>query len=98
MNQSEINAAGTNINEEELHFLSLIYSLSQAAWSWLGKQAHPGTQNVEKDLVQAKSMIDMLRVIQKKTRGNLTEKEQKIMDGIVSDLELNYVEEASKSS
>lgn len=98
MNQEKINDTGTGINEEELHFLSLIYSLSQAAWSWLGKQVHPGTQNVEKDLVQAKSMIDMLRVIQKKTRGNLTEKEQKIIDGIVSDLELNYVEEASKKS
>lgn len=86
------------VHEDELHFLSLIYSLSQAAWSWLGKQAHPVSQKIEVDLVQAKSMIDMLRVLQKKTQGNLTPKEQQILDGIVSDLELNYVEEAKKKS
>jgi hypothetical protein len=88
---------GTKISEEELHFLSLVYSLTQAAWSWMGKQANPVTQQTQIDLVQAKAMIDMLRIIQKKTAGNLTAKEQGILDGILSDLELNYVEESSKT-
>ena len=56
-----------------------------------------GTSLIKNNIsVQAKSMIDMLRVIRTKTEGNLTAKEQGILDGILSDLELNYVEESSK--
>ncbi len=88
--------AEAKINEEELSFLSLVYSLSQAAWSWLGKQVHPVSNQVQKDLKQAKSMIDMLRMLQKKTQGNLNPKEQQMIEGVLADLELNYVEESSK--
>jgi|WetSurMetagenome_2_1015567.scaffolds.fasta_scaffold1150609_1 hypothetical protein len=84
------------LNAEELSFLSLIYSLSQAAWSWLGKQNHPVSNKIEQDLAQAKSMIDMLRVLQQKTQGNLSAKEQDLLDNILSDLEICYVEESSK--
>lgn len=94
----ELEKNSTKVNEEELSFLSLIYSLSQAAWSWMGKQAHPTSNQVQKDLVQAKSMIDMLRMLQKKTQGNLSPKEQQILEGILADLELNYVEESTKSN
>jgi hypothetical protein len=90
--------AEAKINEEELSFLSLVYSLSQAAWSWLGKQAHPVNNQIQKDLKQAKAMIDMLRMLQKKTQGNLNPKEQQILEGILSDLELNYVEESTKTN
>ncbi len=88
--------AEAKLSEEELHFLSLVYSLTQAAWSWMGKQANPVTQQTQIDLVQAKSMIDMLRCIRTKTQGNLSAKEQSILDSVLSDLELNYVEESSK--
>jgi hypothetical protein len=90
--------AEAKINEEELSFLSLVYSLSQAAWSWLGKQAHPVNNQIQKDLKQAKAMIDMLRMLQIKTQGNLNPKEQQILEGILSDLELNYVEESTKTN
>ncbi|MBI5555467.1 MAG: DUF1844 domain-containing protein [Elusimicrobia bacterium] len=92
----ELKKNDTKVNEEEISFLSLIYSLSQAVWSWLGKQAHPASNQIQKDLVQAKSMIDMLRMLQRKTQGNLNPKEQQILEGILADLELNYVEESSK--
>ncbi len=94
----ELKKNDPKVNEEELSFLSLIYSLSQAAWSWLGKQAHPTSNQIQKDLVQAKSMIDMLRMLQKKTQGNLNPKEQQILEGTLADLELNYVEECSKAA
>jgi hypothetical protein len=96
MPEEKNEATEMNMSEEELPFLSLVYSLAQAAWSWLGKQAHPVTRQVETDLVQAKAMIDMLRVIRRKTEGNLTAKEQNILDNILSDLEINYVTESSK--
>lgn len=85
------------MNEEELSFLSLVYSLSQAAWSWLGKQAHPVNNQIQIDLKQAKSMIDMLRMLRKKTQGNLNPKEQQMIEGVLADLELNYVEESNKT-
>jgi hypothetical protein len=94
----ELEKDNTKINEEELGFLSLVYSLSQAAWSWMGKQAHPVSNQIQKDLKQAKSMIDMLRMLQKKTQGNLNPKEQQIIEGILADLELNYVEESAKTN
>ncbi len=93
----ELEKENAKVNEEELSFLSLVYSLSQAAWSWLGKQAHPVNNQIQKDLKQAKAMIDMLRMLQKKTQGNLNPKEQQIIEGILADLELNYVEESTKN-
>jgi hypothetical protein len=86
------------VNEEELSFLSLVYSLSQAAWSWMGKQAHPVNNQIQKDMKQAKAMIEMLRMLQKKTQGNLNPKEQQIIEGVLADLELNYVEESAKTN
>ncbi|MDD5491510.1 MAG: DUF1844 domain-containing protein [bacterium] len=91
---SELEKDNAITNEEELSFLSLVYSLSQAAWSWMGKQAHPVSNQIQKDLKQAKSMIDMLRMLQKKTQGHLNPKEQQMLEGILADLELNYVEES----
>jgi len=82
--------------EADYRFLTLVMSLSAAAWTQLGKIAHPVTQKVERDLEQAKMTIDFLRMLLEKTEGNRTPKEDELLSNTVSDLELNFADEMSK--
>jgi len=82
--------------EVDLRFLTLVMSLATAAWSQLGKIPHPSTQKIEKDMDQAKMSIDFLRMILEKTKGNLKPKESELLQNTVTDLEMNFADEASK--
>src|SRR6266700_3431710 len=79
--------------EADYRFLSL----ATAAWSQLGKIPNPATQKIEKDVEQARISIEFLRMFQEKTEGNLSVKEQELIDNTVSDLELNFADEVRKS-
>ena len=57
----------------------------------LGKIAHPMTGKTEKNLEQASFVIDLLAVLQEKTKGNLTDSEARLLDNALRDLRLNYV-------
>lgn len=83
--------------EADYRFLSLVMSLASAAWSQLGKVPHPVTKKIEKDVEQARISIEFLRMLQEKSEGNLTIKEQELIDTTVSDLELNFADEVRKS-
>jgi hypothetical protein len=80
----------------DFRFLALVMSLATAAWSQLGKIPHPNTQKLEKDLEQAKMSIDFLRMLLEKTEGNLKPKEKELLTNAVTDLELNFADEAKK--
>ncbi len=77
-------------------FVSLVFSLQQAAMAQLGKIANPATGKMEKNLVQAKATIDMLEMLKEKSKGNLTDTEQKIMLNTLDNLYLNYADEVEK--
>ena len=93
MSEEQIPLSG----EADYRFLSLVMSLSTAAWAQLGKVPHPVTQKIEKDVEQARISIEFLRMLQEKTEGNLSVKEQELLDNMVSDLELNFADEVRKS-
>jgi hypothetical protein len=61
----------------------------------LGKIAHPMTGKTEKNLEQASFVIDLLAVLQEKTKGNLTDTEARLLDNVLRDLRLNYVSDNS---
>ncbi|MFA5975440.1 MAG: DUF1844 domain-containing protein [Elusimicrobiota bacterium] len=82
--------------EADYRFLALVMSLATAAWSQLGKIAHPVSQKIEKDLQQAQVTIDFLRMLVEKTEGNLQPKENEMLTNVVSDLELNFADEVNK--
>ncbi len=84
--------------KEELNyqFVSLVFSLQQAAMAQLGKIANPATGKMEKNLVQAKATIDMLEMLKEKSKGNLTDTEQKIVLNTLDNLYLNYADEVEK--
>jgi hypothetical protein len=51
---------------------------------------------VERDLLQAKITIDMLDMIKEKTSGNLEEDEKRILDTVLMELRMNYVDETKR--
>jgi hypothetical protein len=83
-------------DRHDANFLGLVYSLFQSALIQMGKLAHPETGEVERDLAAARASIDLLDTIAYKTRGNLTEGEDKLLKNMLTELRLNYVGEAEK--
>ena len=80
----------------ELLFVELVYSLQNMALIALGKLANPATQKAERYLPQAQATIDMLRMLKVKSQGNLSDIEQKMLERVILDLQLNYADEAHK--
>ena len=78
----------------EIDFSSFIFSLSTSALLHLGEVPDPVTQKREKNLLLAKQTIDILGMLQLKTRGNLTPEEDKMMEHILADLRWRYIREA----
>ncbi len=77
-------------------FMQLVISLQAGAMQQMGKVASPLTGKVERDLDMAKHSIDMLAMIDEKTKGNLGEEEQKLLSHLLYELRLNYVDELKK--
>ena len=72
-------------------FISFIMSIASNAASALGMMEHPVTHSREVDLELGKHWIDVLGMLQKKTAGNLTPKERQMLEGLLSDLRMQYV-------
>ncbi|OGD73725.1 MAG: hypothetical protein A2Y64_02425 [Candidatus Coatesbacteria bacterium RBG_13_66_14] len=85
-----------DLDKHDANFLGLVYSLFQSALIQMGKLAHPETGEVERDLAAARASIDLLDTLAHKTRGNLTEGEDKLVKNMLTELRLNYVGEAEK--
>lgn len=73
-------------------FSTLVLSLASSAVMALGLEKNPQTDKVEKDLNVARFNIDLLNVLKEKTKNNLSEDEQRLLDFVTSDLQLKYVE------
>ena len=78
----------------EVNFNSLVFSLSSSALLNIGEIADPQTGKEKKDLPLAKHAIDTIAMLKEKTKGNLTEEEQKLMDSVLTDLRWRYVKAA----
>ncbi len=89
---SEDNIHDTN----SLLFTQLIMSFHAAAWQQLGKVASPISGKVERNLELAKNSIDILGMLESKTKGNLSEDEEKFLQQILTQLRMNFVEESGK--
>ena len=75
----------------EVTFSTFIYSLSTSALVHLGEIAEPTTQQMAKHLPLAKQTIDILGLLQDKTKGNLAEDEENLFNSILYDLRMRYV-------
>ena len=73
----------------------LFTTLATQALIALGALPHPASNQVEKDLDQAKLFIDMLGVLEEKTKGNLTAEEKRQLEAILFDLRMQFLEAGS---
>jgi hypothetical protein len=62
----------------------------------LGEIANPMSAKVEIDVPVAKQMIDILGMLKDKTRGNLNTSEDRLIEDILFDLRMKYVEAVKK--
>ncbi len=79
-----------------INFSTFIISLSTQALMHLGEIPNPLSGNVEMDISVGKQMIDIIGVLSEKTRGNLDQGEEKLMEDILFDLRMKYVEAVRK--
>ncbi len=77
-------------------FLQLVIMFQTAAYQQMGKIKNPLTDKIEKDLAQAQLSIDMLGMLEEKTKGNLSEEERKYLELALYELRMNYLDEAKK--
>jgi len=77
-------------------FVALVYSLQMQAMMNLGKIKNPMTEVIEKNLEAASVSIEMIDMLLTKAKEGFTEEEKKVLEHIVSDLRLNYVNESGK--
>jgi len=75
----------------EVNFPSLILSLSSSALFHFGEIPDPQTGEKKKDFLLARHAIDTIAMLRDKTKGNLTEEEQKLIENILTDLRWRYV-------
>jgi Domain of unknown function (DUF1844) len=85
------------ISKDELLLTQLVLMFQTAAMQNLGKLKNPITDKVERDLAQAQISIDMLDMLHKKMKNNLTQEEERMFSGVIQELKLNYVDEMNKS-
>ena len=80
----------------EISFSAFVISLSTQALMHLGEIANPLSGKVETDVPVARQLIDIIAVLREKTRGNLDSGEGKLMDDVLFDLRMRYVEAVKK--
>ncbi len=84
--------ATSSIPLPEISFASFIISLNTSALIHLGLLPDPTTGKIEQNLELAKQTIDLLGILKEKTQGNLTKEEQDLLDNILFDLRIKYVD------
>jgi hypothetical protein len=85
-------AAGGSPTLPAVDFHTFVLSLGSSALLHLGELEHPDVGAPQKDLALAKHTIDILVMLEEKTRGNLTPAEEKLIGSLLYDLRLRYVE------
>ena len=75
--------------------MQLIYMFHTSAMQGLGKIADPNGQ-VIRNLEYVSQTIDLMEMLKVKTKGNTTDEIDKLLEGMLSELSLNYVDEKAK--
>jgi hypothetical protein len=79
-----------------LDFSTFVLSLGSSAMVNLGQVPAPDEAAPRVDLAAAKQIIDFLGILEEKTRGNLDASEEKLLQSLLYDLRVHYVD-AQKS-
>ncbi len=82
----------------EASFLQFISGFAVQTLVHLGRMSNPVSGGTAVDLPNAKYSIDILGILQEKTRGNLTPEEDEYLAGVLRDLRMEYVDVAGKNN
>ncbi len=78
--------------DKDAEFGTLVLMFGTAAMVHLGASPDPVSGEKKQDLPQAKQLIDFLETLKTKTTGNLTPEESVILDNLLFDLRMRYLE------
>jgi hypothetical protein len=89
----------TDHEESAVTFLGFVLSLAHTAAVHFGDVPDPVSgETIPANLPAAQQMIDILALLEEKTRGNLTAEERQLLDQILYELRLRYVEVSKQGS
>lgn len=91
------NTTSQNFQLPEINFSTFIFSLNSSALVHLGVIEDPATGQKDKNLPIAKQTIDIIGMLEEKTRGNLTNEEENLLKDILYNLRMLYVTNTSDS-
>ena len=77
----------------QIDFSTFVLSLNSSVLVQLGLIEDPATGQKSKNLPMAKQTIDLLSMLEEKTKGNLTEQEENILKNLLYELRMLYVKE-----
>jgi len=76
----------------QLDFSTLVFSLATGALIHMGLAPDPASRKVQKNLELAKQNIEILSILKDKTKGNLTAEEDKLLENLLAETRLRFVE------
>jgi hypothetical protein len=76
-------------------FISFIMSLATSALIYLGETLDPSGQEEKTDLAAAQQIIDIIDILKKKTEGNRTEEESKLIEELLYKLRMIYLKKSN---
>ena len=80
----------------QIDFSTFVLSLTSSAFYHLGDMPDPTTGKTETNLPAVQQTIDMLMMLKDKTQGNLSPDEQKLLDQLIYELQMKYIEKTKK--
>jgi len=82
--------------KNQVLFTELVLIFHAAAMQQMGKIKNPVSDKIERNLIGAQGSIDMLDMLKDKSTGNLSPEEGRMLEDVLRELRLNYVDETSK--
>jgi hypothetical protein len=94
MNESKTSSAHEPSRDEMMSalFAHLVMQQSNMAMMLMGKAPHPETGKIIRDLESAKLFVDLLEMLEAKTKGNLTKEEQSLLKQTLMAVRMGFVE------
>ena len=80
----------------QIDFSTFVMSLTSSAFYHLGDMPDPTTGKKEVNLPAVQQTIDMLTMLREKTKGNLKEDENKLLEQLIYELQVKYVAKTKK--
>ena len=96
--ETETCSEKTEKQEATINFSSFLLSLSTQVFISLGEMKNPMSGETSVNLGAAKQIIDILCMLQERTKGNLEPEEKKLLKNILYDSRLKYIEKSKQEN